>query len=632
MITEVDTRNPVSNHYYYLWMGLILFLALGMRLYHLDFSYSNDELSALSRTVFTSFTDLINKGVKVDFHPAGVQVFLYYWVKLFGMDEWVIRLPFALAGTAAIGLAILTFNRWFGWQSGLLTGALLTFTELPLLFSQIARPYGSGLLLSMLTVFFWTLFLQRDKPRFGYALGFALSAAACLYNHHFSGLFAFMVGIAGFFTIRRTHFKLYLAAGILTALLYLPHFSITFVQMSIGGVGEWLGKPSWSWPLEHFSRLFNYSLIIPALIIVTGIFQWKYYQVYKDASRFRLLALIFFTVPLLIGFFYSIFVNPILQHSIMLFSTPFLFAILFSWSYGIPVKIFNILLPLLLIAGTFQTIIINKYYSAQHFGEFRGIAEKVKDWNNEYGEDSITRAMNINNPWYLNFYLREDSTTFVQSENLGGADLQQLSLLLNNSKTNYFMYAWLKPTPAGISDMILARFPCTAQTADFSGMTKAVLYTKNDKNCLQHLTDTVFFQKDTFPESSPDKVNSHFLEYYPGFQGILSVNEKDKSVNVQVGVEALSETIETGSLLAFSVHNADKQTIFWKASKLSYFIKENEWSRVLLSFDIPVKTLSGNTIKVYLWNPGLEPLFIRNMFLGKGISPTSKNENNNGQY
>lgn len=255
----MDTKYHLSNRHYYVWTGIILFMALAMRLYHLNFSYSNDELSALSRTLFSSFSDLISKGVLVDFHPAGIQIFLYYWVKLFGMDMWVVRLPFAIAGTLAIWLSMLTFARWFGRQAGLFSGAVLTFMELSLLYSQIARPYGSGFLLSMLTIYFWTLFLQKDKPRYDYALGFALSAAACLYNHHFSGLFAFMAGITGFFILPRTHLKLYLAAGFVATLLYIPHLSITFAQMSIGGVGEWLGKPSRDWPLQHFSLLFNHS-------------------------------------------------------------------------------------------------------------------------------------------------------------------------------------------------------------------------------------------------------------------------------------------------------------------------------------------------------------------------------------
>ncbi|MDD2527205.1 MAG: glycosyltransferase family 39 protein [Lentimicrobiaceae bacterium] len=615
MKQDMDTKYHLSNRHYYVWTGIILFMALAMRLYHLNFSYSNDELSALSRTLFSSFSDLISKGVLVDFHPAGIQIFLYYWVKLFGMDMWVVRLPFAIAGTLAIWLSMLTFARWFGRQAGLFSGAVLTFMELSLLYSQIARPYGSGFLLSMLTIYFWTLFLQKDKPRYDYALGFALSAAACLYNHHFSGLFAFMAGITGFFILPRTHLKLYLAAGFVATLLYIPHLSITFAQMSIGGVGEWLGKPSRDWPLQHFSLLFNHSWMVAAIILLAGVAQWKFYKPYKGSCQYRIIALIFFGAPMVIGFFYSVFINPVLQHSILIFSAPFLFAFLFSWSYGMPPKVLNVLLTVLLAGGIFHTIFINNYYSTQHFGEFRGIAEKVKIWNEQYGEDNITRAMNTNNPWYLNFYLRTDSTTFVQSENRGGEDLQNLSKLINNSQTPYFMYAWLKPTPLEISDIIQARFPCIVQEADYSGMSKIVLYSRYDEKCSQQLSDTLYFQESAFPENLNDTAKLNFQEYYPGFEGKLPEHNHDESIKIRASADVLTDSANTRALLTFSMHNAQNETIFWTASKLSYFAKESEWSKVLLTVDLPADIPDEHKIKVYLWNPGHERIFIRALCL-----------------
>lgn len=615
MNQEKNNDSQISNRNYYLAAGTITLLALVLRLIHLNFSYSNDELSALSRTTFSTFSDLINKGVLVDFHPAGIQVFLYYWVGIFGMDEWVVRLPFVIAGTVAVWIAIILFSRWFGRQAGLFTGAFLAFTELPLLFSQIARPYGSGLLFSLLTVYFWTLFLQKEKPRYSYALGFALSAAASLYNHHFSGLFAFMVGVTGLFLIERSHLKVYLAAGILTTLLYLPHLPVTYSQMSIGGVGEWLGKPPWSWPVEHLELLFDYSWILVGVVAGIGFFQWKYRETKPNVLTFRLISIIFFAIPLLIGFFYSLFINPVLQHSILLFSAPFLFGFLFSWSAGIPAKIFNPLLIILLLAGVFQTTVINRYYTTRHFGEFRGIAEQIKSWNEKYGENNITRAININNPWYLNFYLRGDSTTYVQEDNRGGSDLDSLSEVLNNSRNPYFMYAWLKPTPEEVRDMILARFPCKVETADFSGMTKAILYSRAVETCNRPFSDTLFCSEETSPQPQEDTLAITFPAFYPGFEGVLSIGSNKNETRLIASADVHTETMATLGLLVFSVQNAAGETLIWKASKLSYFVKAGQWSKVLLTIETGADVLLNNNVKVYLWNPGKEIIFIKNLCL-----------------
>ncbi len=81
-------------------LGIIVAAGVILRFY--DYSqlpYGYDEFSALFRTRFSNFNDLIKYGVVAsDTHPAGVQVFLFLWVKLFGESEMVVKLPFMLCG------------------------------------------------------------------------------------------------------------------------------------------------------------------------------------------------------------------------------------------------------------------------------------------------------------------------------------------------------------------------------------------------------------------------------------------------------------------------------------------------------------------------------------------------------
>src|SRR6188508_3736379 len=81
----------------------ILGIAAILRLLNLTgFSLSNDELSALARLQFDSVSEVIQQGVYVDFHPAGVQLFLYFWTKIFGFSEFAVRFPFALMGVLSV--------------------------------------------------------------------------------------------------------------------------------------------------------------------------------------------------------------------------------------------------------------------------------------------------------------------------------------------------------------------------------------------------------------------------------------------------------------------------------------------------------------------------------------------------
>ena len=43
-----------------------------------ELSLSNDELSAITRARYDTFSEMIVNGVYIDYHPAGIQAFIYY--------------------------------------------------------------------------------------------------------------------------------------------------------------------------------------------------------------------------------------------------------------------------------------------------------------------------------------------------------------------------------------------------------------------------------------------------------------------------------------------------------------------------------------------------------------------------
>jgi len=119
---------------------IILLLAAILRFYKFDtFSLSNDELSALFRTKFDNLSDVFNQGVKLDFHPAGVQLFLYYWVRIFGDSETSLRLPFVIAGILSVWLLYHIATNWFNEMTGLFASGSIAFLQFPLLFQHCKK-------------------------------------------------------------------------------------------------------------------------------------------------------------------------------------------------------------------------------------------------------------------------------------------------------------------------------------------------------------------------------------------------------------------------------------------------------------------------------------------------------------
>src|ERR1051326_2369925 len=172
---------------------LILLLAAVLRFYHYaDWSLSNDELSAITRLNYPSFHELIQNGVRPDFHPAGVEVFLYYWTKVFGNDVWTIRLPFVLCGITSVYYAYLIAKKWFGVCAAQFTALTMACLTYLILYSQLARPYAPGLLFSLMLVHYWTELLFEKKNSWKNSIAYALSTCLCMYTHYFSFVFAIM--------------------------------------------------------------------------------------------------------------------------------------------------------------------------------------------------------------------------------------------------------------------------------------------------------------------------------------------------------------------------------------------------------------------------------------------------------
>ena len=84
--------------------SVLVFVGALFRFYNYNnWSLSNDELSAITRLNYSSFSEMIEQGVRlIDMHPVGVQSFLWMWTHLFGMSEEVLRLPFVLLGILTI--------------------------------------------------------------------------------------------------------------------------------------------------------------------------------------------------------------------------------------------------------------------------------------------------------------------------------------------------------------------------------------------------------------------------------------------------------------------------------------------------------------------------------------------------
>jgi uncharacterized membrane protein len=605
---------------------LILIVAAFLRFYQFGtWSLSNDELSALSRLQFESFSDLIEHGVKLtDFHPAGVQVFLWYWVKLFGNDIWVVRLPFVVFGILSVYFVFLIGKRWFNETVGLLAAATFAVLQYPILYSQLARPYSPGLFFSLLTVWFWTKIVFDKQKRFVDYAGFSLFATFAAYTHHYSFLFVLMVGITGLIFLRGKKLWLYLAAGVAVAILYLPHLQVFMYQFGIGGVGGeegWLGRPGRRWIFDYLHYAFNDSWIASLIVVGLGMIGFIINPV-KRPTRFQWIAISWFTASFLIGFLYSILRNPILQFSILLFAFPFLILAIFSFYTDKASKVVRVLVPAIMLFGSQQIVQINEFYKQQHFGEFKGVAQKIADWNNEFGKEEVTNTVVANNPFYIHYYLDRmmPGIEFAQYDNRGGNDFLELKKIVDTSKTSYFIHAWTKPCPPEINDIIQRKYPCKIQSIYYSDLSEVTLFSiEHGDSCMASPTTLAVFTNDfengIIWGGDPAQLDTTFsyqgsvsygfdagMEYGPAFQKQVNEINQGKFKRVKGSLFAYAKDTLNDTPVVITIEDEAGNGYYWAASKIENFVEPRQWDQVFFDFEVPEIRSSNDKIKIFVWN------------------------------
>ena len=619
-------------------LGVVMVVATIIRLWGLTaFSLSNDELSALARLQYGSISDVLKYGVYTDFHPAGVQLFLYGWTHLFGFSEWVVRIPFALMGIGSVYLLYRIGKLWFGTAVGLLAAASLAVLEFPILYSQIARPYSPGLFFSLMATFFWTKSLFDQEPSSGLKrilnfVGFVLSVSACMYIHYFSFIFVGMLCFAGIFFVKKNTWLPYFISGFFIVLLYIPHLDIFLHQLSKGGVGGaegWLGPPGPDAFGKYLDYCFNdsYKLKLIFFIIFAGLILNFRGQI--KAGKFHLLAVIFFGVPFAIAYYYSIWKNPVFQHSVLLFSFPYLLLIIFSFipreKTGTTLKI---LLYSVLIGGTYSTVAEKKYYSTAHFSEFRELASRVKELDNKLGEENITKVINVFSPYYIQYYLDyfNHKTNFSQTSILSKEEIQSFHKLVEESKTPYFLYSFSNMYDDPELDLVIrSKYPWVIVKDSMlnSGLRLYSITGKDSAlNSFPYFEYQNDFEKGEWKDEanfrdSTTKYNGNYSvhlgngnEYGPTFQMKLSDLKLIPGSKIEISSAFFTEQEVKSAKLVLSVEKNGKSLI-WIATNLEkYVIEKNKWSRAFLTTTLPNELSGDEELKIYSWNEKKEDYYM----------------------
>jgi uncharacterized membrane protein len=169
----------------YLFILAIVLIGLLLRVYCAGVpSLDVDEAFSISIAKL-SLLQTIQKAA-ADVHPPLYFVILHYWIMLNGDSEFTLRLLSIVFGVLAIPAIYLLGRLLYGESVGLLSALILAISAFNVQYSQEARMYSLMVVLTLLSMYFFVLFLR--KGTLAVSAGYILVTTLLLYTHDY-GLF-----------------------------------------------------------------------------------------------------------------------------------------------------------------------------------------------------------------------------------------------------------------------------------------------------------------------------------------------------------------------------------------------------------------------------------------------------------
>ena len=397
-------------------IALIILLFIGFALRFFNFTeipFTNDELSALTRLNYPDFSTMLSKAVWTDGHPAGVQTFLWFYVKFFGTKQWVIKLPFIFMGSLSLLFYFLAAKKLSNTKTALFTLAFLATLQFPIIYSQTIRPYSSGQFLAAVCLYLWARLIYDKKSNRLFQILYGLAIFLSLSNHYFNLLFVALLFPTGLILQKQKNVIQYCIPYLIALLLYVPQIPIFIHQISVGSPG-WLTPPSLNTVIKHFEYCFQFSPIYIAIFFV--LFIYKCIKQPKEIipKRKSWIRLSLYIFPILLTYFYSIYRAPIFQDSVFVFGFVFLFIFLGDI---LLLNNYNSKTMLIILATIVCTNVGILTFKRNHYSEYyhQGYSQLVSDtycFQNKL--HNIPTLVFGFEPYFFNYYKEENKQTDIQ--------------------------------------------------------------------------------------------------------------------------------------------------------------------------------------------------------------------------
>lgn len=360
---------------------IILIIATLLRLINLGAeSIWIDEATSLYHAQ-ESFMGNI-KWVASDTNLPLYNIFLWQWIRLFGISEIAIRSLSVIFGIMSVFMIYLLGKRLFSKKIGILSAIFLSISSAHLYYSQEARSYSLFIFLSLLSTYFFYNYLTEKKGR----LFYVITTILMIYTHIFS---VFVILIQNLFLIYKQRKRLkqlieWFILQLIIILSFLPWLPILLFQVSGIQDNFWITKPDIIFVFKTFLEFSGniISLIISIVLIYFLVIRLTQLDIREKENLVFLLLLIFLPISLI--YIYSRIFTPMYVNRYFLFALPAFFILIsFMSSLVKHKKLAKFIVIILIISMLFSSVYVLFIKSKPDW-------RKVNDFFKENLEDNDT--------------------------------------------------------------------------------------------------------------------------------------------------------------------------------------------------------------------------------------------------
>lgn len=568
-----------------------------------EFDYVHDEISALTRMEYSSWSDFYHFGVELDGHPAGVHLFIKLLYSIVGDTPFLIRLPFSIFSILCVYQVYKFGKEWFSSSIGLISAAFFSVIQYAIYQGVVARPYSPGLLISLLLIRVWTsIFISKNKDwKLFVTYGILLSLLG--YIHYFALLFGAAISLIGLFWLKKDIIVKFLSAGLIAFVMYIPHLNTFFYQLNTRGL-EWLNEPDATFLQNYLMYIFNHSnLFLGSVILGTFYFIIQSFKQFVPLEfKKRITLLVLFFIPYVVGYYYSIHVSPVLQYSLLIFGFPCLLIFIFSF-WGKNGKHLISLLGITILGIT--TLITER----NHFNWFyKNPMETFFTFCKEPNTLNVGRY----EPVFADFYKKRFQNDFqYYSLDDDCTTVKEFQELLQSSNHEKLIMANLFPREIALAHKY---FPVIEVQNQGNGYENFV-FSKQKKN----LRSLYYTQKD-LPLLKGNNTKTTFNKVYQlNFELSFDSLIRQSHDIIDVCVELELDTLNTSKVILVTEVEQGDQKIKWLGANTEELKPDGSNKCFLInSYSIPFEedSLSNLTVKGYLWNPDKTTFKVNNYEYG----------------